>query len=61
MTESDEPIENEGSHYIPDIICPFCHQNVKQHAKDCIGKRFSYTARDRSKNFERLRKLYKNR
>ena len=51
----------DGSHFTPDIMCPFCNQNVKKHAKDCIGKRFTYTAKDRSENSERLRKLYKNR
>ena len=51
----------EGTHFTPDIICPFCHQNVKNHTKGCIGKRFSYTSNDKSENFERLRKLYKNR
>jgi hypothetical protein len=63
MTEPEpEPdTEHEGSHFTPDVICPFCHQNVKKHAKDCIGKRFTYTAKDRSENSERLRKLYKNR
>ena len=61
MTESDEPIENEGSHYIPDIICPFCHQNVKQHKDGCVGKRFAHTAKDRAENTKRLRELYKNR
>ena len=59
--EPEQTTENGPNHFTPDIICPFCHQNVKQHAKGCIGKRFSYTAKDRSKNFERLRKLYKNR
>ena len=52
---------SDGSHYTPDKFCPFCNQNVKKHAKGCIGKRFSYTNKDRSENFERLRKLYKNR
>ena len=61
MTESDEPIENEGSHYIPDIICPFCHQNVKQHKDGCVGKRFPKSAKDREENAKRLRELYKNR
>ena len=61
MTESDEPIENDGSHYIPDIICPFCHQNVKQHKDGCVGKRFANTAKDREENAKRLRELYKNR
>ena len=61
MTESDEPIENEGSHYIPDIICPFCHQNVKQHKDGCVGKRFAHTAKDRKENSKRLRELYKTR
>ena len=61
MTESDESIENEGSHFIPDIICPFCHQNVKQHKDGCVGKRFAHTAKDREENAKRLRELYKNR
>ena len=51
----------DGSHFTPDVFCPFCNQNVKKHAKDCVGKRFTYTAKDRSENSERLRKLYKNR
>ena len=37
--EPEQDTEYEGSHFTPDIICPFCHQNVKEHAKDCIGKR----------------------
>ena len=67
MTESEpepEPVQNneyQGSHFTPDIICPFCNQNVKEHAIGCIGKRFASTAKDRSENSERLRKLYKNR
>jgi hypothetical protein len=52
--EPEQDTEYEGSHFTPDIICPFCHQNVKKHAKDCIGKRFTYTAKDRSENSERL-------
>jgi hypothetical protein len=60
-SEPEQEPEYEGSHYTPDIICPFCHQNVKQHTKDCIGKRFAHTAKDRAENSERLRKLYKNR
>ena len=63
MTESEpeQPVENEGSHYIPDIICPFCHQHVKQHKDGCVGKRFAHTAKDREENAKRLRELYKNR
>ena len=51
----------DGSHFTPDIFCPFCNQNVKKHAKDCIGKRFPFTAKDKTENSERLRKLYKKR
>ena len=71
MTEPDpepepepEPEETDdygGVHVTPDVICPFCRQNVLKHAKGCIGKRFSFTNKDKSKNFERLSKLYKNR
>ena len=65
MTESEpEPeqhIENDVGHFTPDIICPFCNKNTKKHAKGCVGKRFSHTAKDRAENSERLRKLYKNR
>ena len=59
--EPEQDIEYQGSHFTPDVFCPFCNQNVKQHAKGCIGKRFAYTAKDRAENSERLRKLYKNR
>ena len=59
--ELEQENDYEGSHFTPDIICPFCHQNVKNHSKGCIGKRFSHTSKDKSENFERLRKLYKNR
>ena len=59
--EPEQETEYEGSHFIPDVFCPFCNQNVKQHAKDCIGKRFTYTAKDRAENSERLKKLYKYR
>ena len=51
----------DGSHFTPDIFCPFCNQNVKKHAKDCIGKRFPFTSKDKTENSERLRKLYKKR
>ena len=66
MVESEpnpEPEQQEfqGSHFTPDVICPFCNQNIKKHAKGCVGKRFSHTVKDRTKNSERLRKLYKNR
>jgi len=61
MTEPEQDKKYEGSHFTPDIICPFCHKNIKEHVKDCIGKRFCVTAKDRSENSERLRKLYKNR
>jgi len=50
----------DGSHFTPDVFCPFCNQNVKKHAKDCIGKRFPFTSKDKAENSERLRKLYKN-
>ena len=59
--EPEQDIKYQGSHFTPDIICSFCHQNVKEHVKDCIGKRFNHTSKDRSENSERLRKLYKNR
>ena len=59
--EPEQDTKYEGSHFTPDIICPFCHQNVKEHVKDCIGKRFLHTAKDKSENSERLRKLYKKR
>ena len=59
--EPEQDTKYEGSHFTPDIICPFCHQNIKKHVKDCIGTRFCVTAKDRSENSERLRKLYKNR
>ena len=59
--EPEQSAEYQGTHFTPDIICPLCNQNVKQHAKGCVGKRFSYTSKDRSENFKRLRKLYKNR
>jgi len=51
----------DGSHFTPDIFCPFCNQNVKKHAKDCSGKRFPFTSKDKAENSERLRKLYKKR
>ncbi len=59
--ELEQKNDYEGSHFTPDIICPFCHQNVNKHTRNCIGKRFSYTSKDKSENFERLKKLYKNR
>ena len=66
MVESEPNSESEqqeyqGSHFTPDVICPFCNQNTKKHAKGCVGKRFSHTAKDKAENSERLRKLYKNR
>jgi len=51
----------DGSHFTPDVFCPFCNQNVKKHAKNCIGKRFPFTSKDKAENSERLRKLYKKR
>ena len=59
--EPEQEIEYQGSHFTPDIICPLCNQDVKQHAKDCVGKRFSNTSKDKAENSKRLRKLYKNR
>ena len=59
--EPEQPIVDEVGHFTPDIICPFCHQNVKQHKKGGVGKRFSKSAKDREENSERLRELYKNR
>jgi len=59
--EPEQPTVGEVDHFTPDIICPFCHQNVKQHNKGCVGKRFSNSAQDREENSERLRELYKNR
>ncbi|NQZ55320.1 MAG: hypothetical protein HRS51_02325 [Candidatus Nitrosopelagicus sp.] len=31
--EPEQDTEYEGSHFTPDIICPFCHQNVKNMPK----------------------------
>ena len=59
--EPEQTTENGPSHFTPDIFCPLCHQNVKQHKDGCIGKRFTYTAKDREENAKRLRELYKNR
>ena len=59
--EPEQDTEYQGIHFTPDIICPFCRQNVKQHKKGCVGKRFSKSAKDREENSERLRELYKNR
>ena len=65
MTEPEpepEPSTEDGpSHFTPDVICPFCHQNVKQHKKVCFVKRFPKSAKDIEENSERLRELYKNR
>ena len=51
MTEPEpepEPSTEDGpSHFTPDVICPFCHQNVKQHKEGCVGKRFPKSAKDR--------------
>ena len=38
--EPEQDAEYQGSHFTPDVFCPFCNQNVKQHAKGCIGKDF---------------------
>ena len=59
--EPEQSIEDSPSHFTPDVICPFCHQNVKQHKKGCVGKRFPKSAKDREENTKRLRELYKNR
>ena len=59
--EPEQTNDYEGTHVTPDVICPFCHQNVLKHTKNCIGKRFSFSTKDKSKNSERLRKLYENR
>ena len=59
--EPEQTTENGPSHFTPDIFCPLCHQNVKQHKDGCIGKRFTHTAKDRKENAKRLRELYKNR
>ena len=59
--EPEEPVEDGPSHFTPDIICPFCHQNVKKHKEGCVGKRFPKSAKDREENAKRLRELYKNR
>jgi len=58
--EPEQDAEYQGSHFTPDVFCPLCNQNVKEHAKGCIGKRFTSTAKDRSENSERLRKLSRN-
>ncbi len=52
--ELEQKNDYEGSHFTPDVICPFCHKNVKNHAKGCIGKRFSYTNKDKSTAFTLL-------
>jgi len=39
--EPEQFIEDGPSHFTPDVICSFCHQNVKQHKKGCVVKRFS--------------------
>ena len=59
--EPEQSVEDGPSHFTPDVICPFCHQNVKQHKEGCIGKRFPKSAKDREENTKRLRELYKNR
>ena len=59
--EPEQTTENGPSHFTPDIFCPLCHQNVKQHKDGCIGKRFTHTTKDREENTKRLRELYKNR
>ena len=59
--EPEQPTVDEMGHFTPDIICPFWHQNVKQHKKGCVGKRFPKSAKDREENSKRLRDLYKNR
>ena len=48
----------EGTHFIPDIICPFCGKNEKKHTKGCIGIRFD--RKTKSKNSKKLKKLYAN-
>ena len=32
MTEPEQKPKYEGSHFTPDIICPFCH---KEHKRTC--------------------------
>ena len=59
--EPEQSVEDSPSHFTPDIIFPFCHQNVKQHKEGCVGKRFPKSAKDREENTKRLRELYKNR
>ena len=59
--EPEQSIEDDPSHFTPDVICPFCHHNVKQHKEGCVGKRFPKSAKDREENTKRLRELYKNR
>ena len=49
----------EGTHFTPDIICPFCGKNEKKHTKGCIGIRFD--RKTKSKNSEKLKKLYETR
>ena len=48
--EPEEPVEDGPSHFTPDVICPFCHQNVKKHKEGCVGKRFPKSAKDREEN-----------
>ena len=50
----------DGSHFTPDIMCPFCNQNVKNMPR-LYWKRFPFTSKDKAENSERLRKLYKKR
>ena len=52
--EPEEPVEDGPSHFTPDIICPFCHHNVKKHKEGCIGKRFPKSAKDREENRQKI-------
>jgi len=44
--EPEQDTEYEGSHFTPDIICPFCHQNVKKHGLEFTDGHTRTTVRD---------------